>query len=195
MRKFLPAVLALLLAAGCYEARYSGDGKLTDDGPFAASERFVLDLGELNVTQPNTRTYRMASLPQETLTLGLDVIAPTGELLYETRPIRAVVRFLLLDEKGRTVVDEAANLDEWVWSWGARERTSFVYRRGSTRDVPIGGGAVEVELTGQKTDEGWGTYFKPRRNGSYILRVEVQRGDPASVNYRTVVRARGGGWK
>jgi hypothetical protein len=195
MCKLTLAVFALLLAASCDEAKYSGDGKFTDAGRLEASERFVLDLGGLNLTQPNTRTYRMASLPHDTFTLGLDVIAPTSELLYETRPIRAVVRFVVLDERGRTVVDETGPLDQWVWSWGTRERTSFVYRRGSTRDVPIGGGAVQVDLTGQKADEGWGTYFKPRSTGSYVFRVEIQRGDPASGKYRAVLKARGGGWK
>jgi hypothetical protein len=44
-------------------------------------------------------------------------------------------------------------------------------------------------------DGSWGTYFTPRRNGTYKLRVITLDPDPQSSRFFITVQVAGGGWK
>ena len=161
--RYWPAVGVLLLLAfvGCHESRYAGDGKLTDDR-FSPSQRFVLALGPIDLNRQATKRYRLVGLPTKQFTLGFDVSGPRGpisEPLYDARPINSVVHLKLTDEQSRVIIDESGSLNEWVWSGSPHESVSFVYRRGVSRDVPIGEGVVTSRAAGEKADAGWGSFL------------------------------------
>jgi len=189
------ALLALILLA-CHEARYSGDGKLTDDR-FSPSQRFLLALGRIDMSRAGVRTFRLADLPTRDFAIGIQVSGPrpANEPLYDSRPISPVVRITLTDETGRIVIDESRALNEWVWSGSPHESTSFVYLQGLSRDVPISNGVVSPQLIGVKSDAGWGTSFTPRHDGSYLLRVEILDGDQRAQKYAIELRGVTGGWE
>jgi hypothetical protein len=180
----------------CHESRYVGDGQLTDDF-FSPSQRFALILGRIDLTRPEVVTFRLARLPEKQFTLGFDVSGPrpTGDPLYDSRPISAVVRFTVTDERGRQIIDETAPMNEWVWSGSPHENRSFVYRQGLSRDVPLGDGFVRPEAVGEKADAGWGTYFTPRANGRYMLRIQILKSDSAAGDYDVTVKGVTGGWE
>lgn len=189
-----------LLAVNCVaEHRYSGDGVLTDHGLFEIHHRYVVDLGDLDLANQSERTFSMSGLPRETFTIGLLVRQPAGatEPLYEIRPVSSViVRLELSNERGELVISEEAPLNEWVWSGPVDESfQSFVYVPGAHVEVPLEDGAVRLELVGKKADEGWGTYFTPRRFGRYVAKVNVIHADPGAATYEFRVIAYGGGWK
>jgi hypothetical protein len=56
--------VSVMSLSGCYRvSQYSGDGQLTDNGRFAATDRYVLDLGPIDLTRPGMRTFRLSGLP------------------------------------------------------------------------------------------------------------------------------------
>lgn len=188
-------LLAFILLA-CHEARYSGDGKLTDDR-FSPSQRFSVALGRVDMSRAAVQTFRLAGLPTRDFVLGFQVSdpRPASEPLYDSRPISTMVRMTLTDETARIVVDESRPLNEWVWSGSPRERTSFVYLQGLSRDVPVSDGVVSPQPIGLKSDAGWGTSFTPRRDGRYVLRVEILNGDPRAKKYEIQLKGVTGGWE
>jgi hypothetical protein len=189
-------VLVAFVLIACDEARYKGDGKLTDDR-FSPSQRFVLALGPIDMSRSGVHTFRLAGLPTKDFALGFQVSGPrpANEPLYDSRPLSPVVKMTLTDETGRIVVDESRPLNDWVWSGSPHESTSFVYLQGLTRDVPVSDGVVSPQPIGMKPDAGWGSSFTPRPDGSYVLRLEILAGDPRSQKYAIEVKGVTGGWE
>ena len=194
---------ALILVAfapfmsGCGQS-YLGDGTLHDAGPFAASKRFVLDLGSLDFAAPSERTFHFSRLPGVEFTLGFYIVAvaPGPGALYDTKPVKAAAKIEMLNERGERVIATDGSLPVWTWSGYRDERDrSFVYRPGELREVPIRTGVTTHVRLGELADGGWGTYFKPRRDGAYTLKVSVLRPDPEGSRFRVTVQAHGGGWK
>lgn len=192
----LGVALLALLSVGCPESRYTGDGKLSDD-PLSPSERFVLTLGTADLSEPSITTHRLSGLPEKSFALGFEISGGPSELqpLYEKEPVSAVVRFTLTDERSRVIIDETAPLNEWTWSGSPHEPAAFVYRGGASRDVPMSGGYVNPQPVGVKPDQGWGTYFTPRSDGRYTLRIEVLKEDPLAGSFVVVVKGKTGGWE
>src|SRR5260221_5810767 len=77
MRGIVTAVPIALLS-GCYQvSHYSGDGQLIDNGPFAATDRYVLNLSPVDLTQRGKKTFRMANLPEANFVTGFEIsVAP-----------------------------------------------------------------------------------------------------------------------
>ena len=189
-------VLVVLVLPACHEARYSGDGKLIDDR-FSSSQRFLLTLSAVDMSRPGVQTFRLVDLPTRAFTLGFQVSGPrpSSEPLYDSRPLSPVVRMTLTDERGRVAIDQSAPLSDWVWSGSPHESMSFVYLQGLSRDIPVSEGVVSPQPIGVKSDAGWGTYFTPRSEGSYMLRVEIVEGDPRAKNYAVELKGVTGGWE
>jgi hypothetical protein len=140
---------------------------------------------------------QLASLPEVEFTLGFDVHASSpGDAILDTKPISALAHLLVENEKGEVVIDQRAPLNQWVWSGAInRPSESFVYARGDEREIPIGAGTIRRERANVRADEGWGTYFTPRRDGRYTVNLKIQGRDPKAIfnDFRLV--AYGGGWK
>lgn len=54
-------------------SEYSGDGHLTDNGVRAATNRYVLNLGEVDLSQRGTKTYRIANLPEANFVARIEI--------------------------------------------------------------------------------------------------------------------------
>lgn len=174
--------------AGCASATYSGDGQLLDRGPLAGHDRYVLNLGSIDLSKQSSHKFRVAGLPSERMTIGLEV-NDKGAAAPTATPI---IRIALESADKATVVEEEGPLGSWQRSRNSVDPTSFYYRRGTMRYVDVGNGASRPEHVGEKADRGWGSSFVPRQGGSYILSVEVVQGHPsASGNVRLLIK--GGG--
>jgi hypothetical protein len=175
-------VAAAVGLAACYRsAWYDGDGQLTDYGWQAVEgNRYKLDLGPVNLATPGIRTYRLHNLPGAEFTVGLEIIESKPIQLNSAPPnYPSLVRLELKNSNDQVAIFEEGTLDTWVRSYALGRVTSFLYRRGESRDVPIGNGITQSERLGIKAEKGWGTYFTTRRSSTYIIKFQVI--DPRSA--------------
>lgn len=160
-----------LIAVGCDSvAQYSGDGKLIDNGPSAATDRYVLDLGPVSLKTPTSATFKLHNLPKENFVIGVELRGPGGSVV-DQGAITPVVSIALLED-GKALVTKEAKLSEWTWSIHSPGNYAFVYGRGQP-----------------------GTYFTPMPGKSYELTFRVKEPDHGSVNYVASLVAKSGGWK
>jgi hypothetical protein len=184
--KALVAYVAALQVTAC-APQYSGDGTFTDFGPLSAHERYLVDLGPVDLSRSNERTFRMLGLPSTELTVGLrqvNVSAGCDAAALAAERVRIAV--VGGDDAG--AVSEEAPLGAWVHS------PDLVYRRGAERQEPLGDGSVRLVRVGIRAYSGWGTYFTPKPGQTYIATFEVlDAAGTAGCESRLVLL--GGGWK
>jgi hypothetical protein len=191
--KGIVAVLVIVLG-GCGFAgwRYAGDGELHDAGPLASHQRYILNLGTIDLSTKDERVYELARLPDDDFTVGIRLSALQGvnQPLYEAKPLASVVRLEMTTEGDEIVISDGGPLSEWTWS-GVRGEPhwSFVYRLGAHPGVWTG------IRHGVLADAGWGTYFTARSKGKYRLKVTVVEPDSFGSRYQAQVLVKGGGWK
>ena len=188
----LIASILLVLTTACGDP-YDGDGKFVDAGFTAASKRYALDLGKIDLSQPKAYAYKLSGLPVEEFTIGLKVISPfqVEKHIMETKPINPLIKLILFDLRGEIVIYKEKYLSQWVWSGTAGDkRQSFVYLRGEYVK-----NSDPILRDGVLSDGGWGTYFTPQMNSSYRLMMEVVECDASSKPYAVSLIATGGGWK
>lgn len=172
VRRCIFALLAVTsIASGCESvAQYSGDGRLIDNGPRAATDRYVLDLGPISLKAPGTATFRFRNLPKENFVLGIELRAPEGSKL-DPSAISPMVSIALLED-GKAIIAKDAKLSEWTWSIRSPGDSAFAYGR-------------------QKPD----TYFDAAPGKTYELVIRVKEPDRSSVSYTASLVAKSGGWK
>lgn len=179
MRQSLPIIVLLITTTGCNgSASYSGDGKFVDRGFTTAHQRYVLDLGPVDLGRQNRREYKLAGLPREEFTIGIRTLStrtPDGKSLYDAKPLRAKVKLELTSEKSGKVFEIADDLRSWTWN-EARDLYIFLYGSGDQRQPGS-------------------TYFTPRSGESYRLVLEIISPDPTASQYDFSLLAVGGGWK
>jgi hypothetical protein len=190
------AIFVAGLSVGC-AGNDVPEGQLRDRGPLAAHDRYVLDLGPIDLTSQNQQVYSLDSLPIVEFTVGLTVTAmqPSDGPIYETKPVASVIKLEMTNERGELVFSAARPLSEWTWSGNpVTPSESFVYLRGRSEERAVRPGVTISVPRDVLADAGWGSYFTPRRIAHYKLRVEVV--DPLPMaTYRAKLQARGGGWK
>ena len=124
---FAPLALSLI-TPGCESvAQYSGDGRLIDNGPRAAIDRYIVDLGSISLKTPGTATFKFRNLPKENFVIGLELQAPPGSKLDQTA-IAPVVS-ITLRQDGKPIVSKESRLSEWTWSVKSPGDRAFVYGR------------------------------------------------------------------
>ena len=165
-------ILALpMLASGCDSAtQYSGEGKLVDNGPSAATDRYVLDLGPVSLKTAASASYKFRNLPKENFVIGIELRAIEGSKLAQGA-IDPVVSLTLL-ENGNALVAKEARLNDWTWSVHSPGNNAFVYGR-----------------------EKPGTYFTPVPGKQYELTLRVKEPDRSMASYSASLVAKSGGWK
>ena len=183
---------------GCVQGLlYEGNGHFVDRGPTVAIERYLLDLGPVDLSTKNQRQYSMAGLPSVEMVVGFEVVAPSSDgQLLGSRPVDALVEIVLINIGNEPVIRQRERLDRWTWSAASsQESRAFVYQRGHVRERSQGSGVITLERVGVRADGGWGSYFSPRDREMYILMLSVL--EPASVSQGYSVRllVKGGGWK
>jgi hypothetical protein len=185
-------ISALLVCAAALQAtacapHYSGDGTFTDFGPLTANGRYLIDLGPVDLSRPNTRSFRMRGLPSTEFTIGLRQVNVSagcdGTALGAER-----VRLGVNAGDGTVVVSEDAPLNAWTTS------PALVYRRGVERQEPLGNGTVRLVQVGTRAFGGWGTYFRPNPFETFIATFEVLEARSVSGCGSRLVLL-GGGWK
>jgi len=179
------AILTLTACEG--SPNYHGDGTFTDAGPTTAHERYVVDLGRIDLGSPSHHSFKLIGLPATEFTMGLrQVNVSAGCDASAVSSVR--VRLDVKTDNGSVVIAEEGPLNEWVTS------PSLIYRRGAESKQPKAGGAFELVPTGVRASGGWGTYLTPQTSTMYLANLEVL--DPhgtAGCESRLVLL--GGGWK
>ena len=160
-RGIVIVAVAAVSVGCCGPAGYEGDGKAAGFGG-----EFEVQLGTIDATAGGNHVYRMSGLSRHDLVAGFRTTRRSDD---------AIIAMSLANSHGQTVIQEEAKLGDWVWSYalGPEPRDYFVYRRGESKDVPIGGGSVRVEPVGVRPDHGWGSYFHPSSSETYTLTVRV----------------------
>jgi hypothetical protein len=164
------AVSLAALLAGCDTvAQYSGDGRLTDKGPTAATDRYVLDLGQVSLKAPTAATFQLKNLPKAEFVVGIEFRSPSSKI--EQASINPMVGITLVED-GKMIISKEARLSDWTWSIHSPGNYAFVYGR----DQPS-------------------TYFTPASGKNYELTLRVKEPDRSNVNYTAALVAKSGGWK
>jgi hypothetical protein len=189
-----PAPVDDVLRGSEYPKEWSaGDAVIRDDGPANTYQRYTVDFGEISGSGADSRTYVVRDLPRATFTIGVLVERSVGdEPLYDSKPVQATVTLVVRNSRGALVVSEEAPLDEWVWSGTSTEpNRSFVYRRGKEEVTPVGDGVFRAKQIEKKADDGWGSYFAPRRNEQYEVTLTTEELSPGDDNlsYRLVAHS------
>lgn len=169
--------IVIFMLTGCYsESDYSGDGKLVDKGPFASIDRYVLNLGSVDLNKIGRTTYRIANLPSKNFIAGIDFHAGLGnQKIIANKKINTFVSLTLLDSAGEKIFNKKERLVNWTWAQRRSELTkAFICGRGS--------GLQE-------------TYFAPKPHAEYILTFTVLQIDPNKPKHYAALVLKSNGWK
>lgn len=149
---------------------------LTDAGPGAADERYVIDLGNLPLDSPIEKTFKLCALPREWMAVGLKLDLPGEDRLdveverFKKNTLHGVeFAVSIADHNGRAVVAHKGALGvDRIWSYGYAPASAFVYATDSM--------------------------FSPTSRQPYTLHVAVVPGARV-VDARAHLLVTGGGWK
>lgn len=111
--KLISAAIFIILTGcgcGCAKFDYAGDGAFTDRGIYASSKRYVLDLGRIDFSVANKKTYVIGDLPNvDTLRLYLyfdkDKYPGLDEKLYKIST-GSRIRILISSVETKSIVYE-----------------------------------------------------------------------------------------
>ena len=148
---------------------YTGDGIFTDYGRKAGILRFVLDLGEVDLTEASVNKFELKGLPEVEFVcyLRVDHPLPTLGKPKDFEAGNLVVGMSLEDENGTQVFSEKAPLKSWTWS-------------GSV-------GAPRSDLYTHKT------IFTPETGKTYFITLTKNKGNLKAPKAEFLLM--GGGWK
>lgn len=202
----VPLSLPFLLPDPIYEMLYGwrypktwsvGDSIIEDSGPRTANRRYTIELADLKNADSRIVDIQINSLPELEFTIGFDIQSDsTTDPLLDVKPVAATVHLKVVNENGEVVIDEESSLNKWVWSGTVIEKSeAFVYARGKEHEIPLDGGGIRLEREFLRADQGWGTYFVPRKEGHYLVHLEIQESDHNLMLGRFRLVAHGGGWK
>jgi len=167
-------VIPVAFLLGCYRvSQYSGDGQLIDNGSTAATDRYVLDLGPINLAQQGTKTFRLVNLPEENFVAGVEIsVAPEDRPAIETRRANPTISLELTGPDGKFLFTKKSALDAWTWSVPADGHRAFVYGRGEP-----------------------GTYFNAAPKAAYTLTLNVLEPDRSQSKYNAPLMMKSDGWE
>jgi hypothetical protein len=171
---FITSVLltvTILLGACSKSIPYTGDGRLVDHGWTAAHDRYVVELGPLDLTRTGSTTFRIAGLPATHFVVGLQVPVAAEKAQSADSGTPADVALQLIHLPAEQVLIITGPLRGLTWSGPLNGSTSFVYRR-----------------------ESYGSYFDSDPRATYQLRVVVNTPDP-SIPAGSLVVLKSGGWQ
>lgn len=170
----------LISLASCSAVNFQGDGAFVDRGPLAAKDRYIVDLGKVDLTKIGQHKYSIGNLPSVPFATGLEIRESSPNVDPRRRPLHVGrVRLLLESEEGQMVFAEDAPLSDWAWTYDRGESESFLYRAGK--------GA------GPALDRAAGSLFVPRSGAKYRLTFEVVEPQPSARPTRLLLK--GGGWQ
>ena len=163
-----------LTTVGCYDVtQYSGDGKLVDHGSSAAMDRYVLNLGAVDLSQTGAKSYRLRNLPETNFVVGLEIKVPAADrALLDKKAIGGLISLELTGAGGAVLFAKKAAPSNWTWSVPAGGDKAFVYGKDKL-----------------------GTYFNASPTGEYVLTFHVLEPDQDKHKYTASLLAKSSGWK
>jgi hypothetical protein len=177
---YAPFICSLIFLVSCSAGNFQGDGSFVDRGPLAAKDRYIVDLGTVDLTKIGQHKYSIGNLPSVPFATGLEIRESSPNVDPRKRPLHSGrVRLLLESEEGKMVFAEDAPLRDWVWTYDRGESESFLYRAGKG--------------TGPSLDLAAGSLFVPRAGTRYRLTFEVVEPQPSARPARLLLK--GGGWQ
>ena len=167
-------VIVMVASFGCYDTEeYSGDGTLVNNGINAATDRYVLKLGMINIDKECSSSYRISNLPSLNFVFGFNIIYNgTEEFDFNPDIFNPLVSLQLEDSLGNIVFHKKSRLNSWTWSIPSNEKEAFVYGRGDP-----------------------GTYFVPSPKSTYVLNYKTIEPFQRWKEYSIELFAKSGGWK
>jgi len=171
--------VALLVIAGLYSCvpwtKSVGDAKMIDNGPFAATDRYVVDLGHVQLGERSTRTIQLSGLPSDNFACGIEVTIPDTDWNWSSsaKPLDAVVSMRIANFNDKTLFAIEAPLRDWTWNTRAGDRQVFLYRR----------------------DDPNSTYFDATHDTNYRVTVSVVEPDTRHPDLVAKITMKSGGWK
>lgn len=169
--------LLIFMVTSCYnESDYSGDGQLIDNGSSVATDRYVLNLGTVDLSKESTKTYLVKNLPDKFFVAGIDLsVDSINQDVIADQKINTIVYLSLIDSVGEEIFSNKGRLANWTWAvWRNNPTSAFIY--GS------GGGLKE-------------THFEPKPNAEYKLTFSVLEVDPNAPKYSAALILKSRGWK
>lgn len=175
----LALAIVVTASSSCATNHYQGDGRLVDHGAFAATDRYVLDLGHVDLGESGRYTYTIAGLPSVVFATGLEITEAEPNVNPLQRPPHpGRVRLTVQTAEQETVISDEGPLNSWLWSFGRGEAKSFLYRAKNKADLG---------------DRRSGTTFTPKSGAKYLVTLDVLEAQTTPRPTRLVLK--GGGWK
>lgn len=186
--QFLPEPIYRLKFGHLYPStRAVGDGTLSDVGPAAGIDRYVVDLGLLSNDEQIETSFVLSNLPPVEMNIGFDVIGEpsSGSLLFE-KPSIGWVNLEVARTSGERVIVEEGELSDWIWSGPLHIKNyAFVYKYDATTST------IEPRLS----ERGRGTIFTPNPTDSYRISIRAKWKPTTPEQYKIRLRLKGGGWQ
>jgi hypothetical protein len=162
--------MALAMLGCCLPPHaYQGDGRFSH-----TCSRYVLDLGELDLSSPAEHVLNVGALPNaDRWIIGLDV-APRPERPTTANISDIVIQIEMTRSDGLPVLAETRPLSLWAWQMSPEGSEgvgpAFVYSTGLPE-----ADAGEPGRLGTGGDYARGTMFQPKPGAGYHLVVNVTR--------------------
>jgi hypothetical protein len=141
-----------------------GSSTITDLGwSFDSAERYIVNVGNVDLTQDKVSSWELCKLPESELFCGLKITLPSSPVYNAAQLLtgEVVVSIKIYDEQGKIVFRKYGNLSkDWIWSGPIDTNSAFV--RGN-----IG--------------------FYPSENSKYRLEIEVRSAKEAKNVIATVM--------
>jgi hypothetical protein len=171
---FAVNILIIFITMGCYnESNYMGDGQLIDNGRDAATDRYILDLGEIDFNNTGEYAFKIRGLPKEDFVIGFKLESEQIIDIDSTLPNNAVILISLSGANEKIIFEVSSKLDDWIWSTSILEpNNAFIYKRGDNN-----------------------TFFHPESNDYYKLTISILQPNQITIPFKSRLLAKSGGWK
>ncbi len=153
---------------------YRGDGRLIVTDFNTPKDKFILDLGPIDLSKKGTYQYRLTGLPAEDYTVGLELPVATA-VPMDSEDLDITVHAKLETQDG-TVFQYASSLRTWELAHDLSARNRFYFLKGRQNQFYKEEGGVTVGYVQKLSvgiDGGWGTSFTPQKNKTYMLKLEI----------------------
>lgn len=164
---------SFLAACSSIAAEYSGDGTMIDNGPLAATDRYVVNLGPIDLARRGELSFRLSDLPSENFVCGFELtVQSTDHSALRDKAIFAVVSMEVKEQDGKSKFRVVDPLNKWTWSVPSIGGTAFLYQRGTP-----------------------GSFFSVESGRTYQLTVTVLEPEVSKRSIKVAVLLKSAGWK
>jgi len=125
--RVLASVVVTTFCSACVVGDFQGDGRLVDRARSPKKDRYVLDLGPVDLSRTGKYTYTMNNLPDTYFVAGLKIIEVEPDRGGSRPPHLGRLRLLLETSNHDVVISEDSALDSWTCPlcWGVWSRFSI----------------------------------------------------------------------